>query len=127
MLKNPGRSLLGLLCSLALMGTLGCSVTTDAGGGGGGNSDGTITIQNSSSYVIIGLYVVPVYQNNWGPNLVYDDLFPSEQITVQVACSTYDVMVTDDRRRDCVLGNLDLCFSDQLWVIDNTTLRNCGY
>ena len=125
MLKNPGRSLLGLLCSLALMGTLGCGVTTDAGGGG--NPDGTITIRNSSSHVLIGLYVVPVYQNSWGPNLVYDDLFPTEQITVQVACSTYDVMVTDDRLRDCVLGNLDLCFSDQLWVIDNSTLRNCGY
>jgi len=77
--------------------------------------------------VLTGVYVGPVNQSSWGPNLLPDVLFVSEQITVQVSCSTYDVMVTDDRQRDCVLGNLDLCFSDQLWVIDNGTLRNCGY
>jgi hypothetical protein len=68
-----------------------------------------------------------VNQSNWGPNLLPDVLFSTEQITVLVSCNTYDVMVVDDLQRDCVLGSLDLCFSDQLWVIDNFTLRNCGY
>jgi len=122
--RIPGRFALGLLGSIAVVTTLGCMVTTD---GGSTNTDGTITIHNGSTHVLTAVYVAPVSQTAWGPNLLPDVLFVSEQITVQVSCSTYDVMVTDDRQRDCVLGNLDLCFSDQLWVIDNTTLRNCGY
>jgi hypothetical protein len=126
MVRNPGRTALGLLCSIALMGAAGCGVTTHDPGGGG-NADGTITIQNSSTHVLIGVYVAPVDQINWGPDQLYNDLFPGERITIQVRCSTYDVLVRDDRQRDCVLGNLDLCFSDNVWVIDNSTLRNCGY
>jgi len=122
--RIPGRSALGLLGSIAVMAALGCGVTTDTGGG---NADGTITIQNSSTHVLTGVYVAPVSQSGWGPNLLPDVLFTSEQITVQVVCSSYDVMVTDDRQRDCVLGNLDLCFSDHVWVIDNGTLQSCGF
>jgi len=122
--RISGRSTLGLLGSIAVAAVLGCGVTADTGGG---NADGTITIQNSSTHVLTGVFVAPVDQITWGPNLLPDVLFASEQITVQVSCSTYDVMVTDDRQRDCVVGNLDLCFSDQLWVIDNFTLRNCGF
>ena len=77
--------------------------------------------------MLIGLYVAPVNQINWGPDQLYNDLFPGERVTLQLPCSTYDVLVRDDRIRDCVLGNLDLCFSDHVWVIDNVTLRNCGY
>ena len=122
--RIPGRFALGLLGTILVVAALGCYGTTDPGGG---NADGTITIQNGSAHVLTGVFVAPVNQTGWGPNLLYDVLFTSEQITVQVSCSTYDVMVTDDRQRDCVLGNLDLCLSQSLWVIDNSTLRNCGY
>lgn len=121
--RKLGRSALGLLASAAVMVTLGCGVTTD----NGGNPDGTITVRNNSSYVLTGLYVAQVNQVSWGPNLLPDVLFTSEQLTVLVSCDTYDVMVIDDRQRDCVLTDLDLCFADELWVIDNSTLRNCGY
>lgn len=77
--------------------------------------------------MLTGLYVAQVNQVSWGPNLLPDVLFTSEQLTVLVSCDTYDVMVIDDRQRDCVLTDLDLCFADELWVIDNSTLRNCGY
>ena len=122
--RNSGRSALGLLGGIALVAALGCGTTADTNGG---NPDGTITIQNGSTHVLTAVYVAPVDQISWGPNLLSDVLFTNEQLTVLVSCSTYDVMVTDDRQRDCVLGNLDLCFSDQVWVIDNFTLRNCGY
>lgn len=124
MYGTPGRTARGLLCSIALVAAVGCVGVSDAGSG---NSDGTITIQNSSTHVLTRVYVAASSQYGWGPNLLPDVLFTNERITVQVTCSTYDVMVTDDRQRDCVLGNLDLCFSDHLWVIDNGTLRSCGY
>jgi len=122
--RIQGRSALGLLGSIAVMAALGCGGSVDTGGG---NADGTITIQNGSTHVLTALHVAPVDQVSWGPNLLPDVLFTNEQITVLVSCSTYDVLVTDDLQRDCVLGNLDLCFSDQHWLIDNFTLRNCGY
>jgi hypothetical protein len=122
MYRATGRSALGLISIIAVMTSLGCGVTTDTG-----NADGTITIENSSTHVLTRLYVAPVDQQTWGPNLLPDVLFTGERITIQASCSTYDVMVSDDRQRDCVLGNLDLCFSDHVWVVDNTTLRNCGY
>lgn len=124
MRRTSSRSALGLIIGAVVLATLGCGVATDTDGG---NPDGTITIQNSSAHVLTELYVASVNQSGWGPNLLPDVLFTSEQITVQVGCDLYDVMVTDDRQRDCVLGNLDLCFSDHLWVIDNDTLRSCGY
>lgn len=120
--RISGRSALGLLGSIALAAVLGCGTTNDDR-----SSDGTITVQNDSAYVLTGLYVASVSQSGWGPNLLPDVLFSSEQITVLVSCDTFDVLVVDDLQRDCVLGSLDLCFSDQLWVIDNFTLRNCGY
>ena len=124
MTRTLGRSALGLLGTLVVAAAVGCggTIVTD-----GGNADGTITIQNSSTHVLTGVFIAPVSQSSWGPNILPDVLFTNERITVQVTCSTYDVMVTDDRQRDCVLGNLDLCFTDQVWVIDNTTLRTCGY
>ena len=115
--RTPGRSALGLLGSFVVMAALGCGVATDRS-----NADGTITIQNSSTHVLEGVYIAAVDQSSWGPNLLPGVLLTSDQLTVQVSCSTYDVMVTDDRQRNCVLGNLDLCFSDQVWVIDNGTL-----
>jgi len=120
--RISSRTTLGLLGSIALTAVLGCGTADN-----GGSSDGTITIQNASTHVLTELHVAAVDQVTWGPNLLPDVLFTNEQITILVSCSTYDVMVTDDLQRDCVLGNLDLCFSDQHWVIDNFTLRNCGY
>jgi len=120
--RTSGRTTLGLIGSIALMAAVGCGTADN-----GGNSDGTITVQNGSTHVITALHVAPVNQISWGPNLLPDVLFTNEQITILVSCSTYDVLVTDDLDRDCVVANLDLCFTDQLWVIDNFTLRNCGF
>lgn len=98
------------------------------GPGPGPSSDGSITIDNASSYVLTEIRVTAVSSSTWGPNLLAGDiLYPDEQITISVACNDYDVLIVDEYDRDCVLSNLDLCFSDQLWVIDNTTLQYCGF
>jgi hypothetical protein len=97
------------------------------GSSGSSASDATITVRNDSTHTLTEVRVAPVDQVDWGPNLLPDVLFPGENLTISVACDTYDVLVTDDQDRMCVLGNLDLCFSDNVWDIDNQTLRNCGY
>lgn len=89
--------------------------------------DGSLTIANDSSFVLVDIRVTPVSSSSWGPSLLRDVLYPGEQISVGVPCGTYDVLIVDERDRDCQLASLSLCFSDQLWVIDNRTLYSCGW
>ena len=92
------------------------------------SSEGTITIDNASNYVLTEVRVTTVRSSSWGPNLLGNDvLFPNERITVSVACARWDVLIADEYARSCVLADVDLCFSDQLWVIDDATLANCGF
>jgi hypothetical protein len=115
--------------SLMLVLALAASACSASGGVSvnGPGPDGTITIDNASTHVLTEVRVAPVGQVDWGPNLLPDVLYPDEQLTVSVACDTYDVLVSDDRGRDCELDSLDLCFSDSIWTVDNSTLRNCGF
>jgi hypothetical protein len=89
--------------------------------------DATVTIENRSAYVLTEVRVTAVNSSSWGPNLLSNFLYPGERLTIAVACDTYDVLISDEYQRDCVLSTLDLCFSDKLWVIDNATLRNCAF
>ncbi len=91
------------------------------------NDDGALTIQNASRFVITELLITPMHSSTWGPNLLSDVLFPGEQITVRVQCDTSDALIADEFGRDCVLPAIDLCFSNQRWVIDDRTLRLCNF
>lgn len=94
----------------------------------GPSSDATITIANASNYVVTEVRVTHVRSSSWGPNLLGNDvLYPNEQITVRVACGTWDVLVSDEYARDCVIAAVYLCGSDQVWTIDDRTLRSCGF
>lgn len=119
------RSLLaGVLVALAS----GCFYVPDPGPGPGPSSDGTITIDNASAYVLTEVRITAIDSTTWGANLLRGDvLYPDERFTVAVVCDVYDVLIVDEFNRDCILDAVDLCFSDQLWVIDNTTLRYCAF
>jgi Tfp pilus assembly protein PilV len=110
-----------------LIAALVLAVSALACGGQPADSSGTITVRNQSSYILDEINVAPVSQVSWGPNLLSGVLYSGEQVTIYVACGTYDVQVWDQHNRSCILSGLDLCFSDQLWTVDNYTLRNCGY
>jgi hypothetical protein len=98
-----------------------CIITTDGG-------DASITVLNDSDYVLVDIRVSPVGAASWGPNLLRGDaLFPGEELTVVLDCDYYDVLVEDELGATCVLADLDLCFSDDLWVIRNSTLDFCGF
>lgn len=112
---------------LASLFTASAALVGCGGGGGTTANDATVTVRNDSTHVLTEVRVAPIDQVDWGPNLLSDVLYPGEDLTVAVTCDTYDVLVTDDRDRMCVLGDLDLCFSDNVWDIDNQTLRDCGF
>jgi hypothetical protein len=101
----------------------GCSVsgTTDL-------DDSSLTIINDSDYVISEVHLAPVDSRSWGPNLVPDELFPGEELVItNIACDLYDVLVVDEFGVDCVLAEIDLCFTDDVWVITNATLDICAF
>ena len=92
-----------------------CIVTT-------GGADGTLTVENRSSYLIYELYVAPVGTVSWGPNLLSGDyLGPNEIIDIDVQCDDYDARLVDETGLECKVYNLDLCLNDAVWVITNNT------
>lgn len=116
------RRLLAPLALLAVLGLAapGCIIATE--------EDSTLTVENVSDYPLYELYVAPVSAPTWGPDLLGNDiLLPNESITIFVDCGTYDALVIDDIGASCELYNLDLCFDDALWVIDNATLATCNF
>ena len=102
-----------------------CVVSSD---GGDDLDDSTLTIVNDSSYVLTEVHLAEVGSRSWGRNLVPEELYPGEELlVVDIDCGSYDVLVVDETGVDCVLGNLDLCFSDDTWVIDDFTLDVCAF
>lgn len=95
-----------------------CSSNSDPGA--------SITITNVSSYDIYELYVTPTGDPNWGSDLLGGDFLGyNEQITVDVDCGYYDVLLVDDTGAECEVDNQDLCGTDDEWVIDDVELANC--
>ena len=109
---------LSLLCSAAT----GCVITSDDG-------DSSLRLHNQSSYALVEVRLAEVHSSSWGPNLLGGDpLFPGETIGItSIECGRYDVLVVDDTGVDCTLGNLDLCFNDEQWVVDDFMLDTCAF
>jgi len=89
----------------------------------------SFTVDNESDYVLLEVNLSPEDSFSWGQNLLgRDALFPGESITVDfVSCDYYDARVIDNTNLECVLPGLDLCFNDNVWVIDNRTLDVCAF
>lgn len=118
-MRNLHRFMAAAAVVLATAAT-GC-VASDGG-------DSSLTISNRSSYFLTEIYVAEVSDPNWGPDLVPGDLAPGEDLIVtNISCGTYDVLVVDDTGVDCELQNLELCFTDDAWVIDDVTLDVCAF
>jgi hypothetical protein len=98
----------------------GCVIITD--------DDATLTIHNHSDHVLVQVHLADDDDRTWGPNLLPDVLHPGEDLVIDdISCGRYDVLVVDDENVECELRNLDLCFHDEGWVVDNTTLALCAF
>jgi hypothetical protein len=103
------------LCSSA------CMVSSDTDG------DSSLLIENESSFILDEVHVAPVESRSWGPNLVPEALFPGEAVEVILDCGNYDVLVVDETGVDCVLGDVDVCFSGAVWTVTDFTLDVCAF
>lgn len=92
------------------------------------SSDASITITNVSSYDIYELYITPTGDPNWGPDLLGGDFLGyNEYITIEVTCDYYDILLVDDLGAECEVDYVDLCGTDDEWVIDDVELANCTF
>jgi hypothetical protein len=111
--------ILSLVTVLALSSmATGCIVHTDEDA-----DDSTLLVINDSDYFIDVLNLVDVGADTWGRNYVGSrGLAPGEDITlVDIECDYYDARLIDEFDNECVIYDLDLCFDDATWYIDNAT------
>lgn len=121
--------LLGLIVGIAACGGAPSSGgTTPSGGGGGGGDIGTVSLKNVSSYDIYSIQLSPFDETHWGENLIGGDaLMHGESAKVAVFdCKKYDLRMVDDENVECIIQDIDLCFQDKDWNIDNTVLAVCA-
>lgn len=113
--------------------TVACGGGAKGGGsttpvGGDDDNLGTVTLTNSSSYDIYSIQLTQHDETSWGSNLLGSDVLmhgEAQKIAV-FDCEKYDLRMVDDENVECIIQDIDLCFKDKDWTIDNTVLAICA-
>ena len=117
-MKSPLRT-----CALALLLTAAA-----CGGEDPIDLDSTLTIQNSSDFSFLEIYLSSVGDASWGRDLLgsTDILSPGETLEISgIECDDYDVRIVDEDQDECIVTEVDLCLNNEFWVVDNSELASC--
>jgi hypothetical protein len=122
---------LSIVLALGLAACGGAPVATQTPGGGGTDGTGnlgTVSLHNASKFDIYSIQLSPSDQVQWGANLIAGDvLMHGEDAQLAVFdCKKYDLRLVDDENIECVIDNIDLCFEDKKWTINDTVLAVCA-
>ncbi|MBA3503066.1 MAG: hypothetical protein H0T65_22075 [Deltaproteobacteria bacterium] len=118
-----------ILIALAACGGKPVATQTPAGGGTDGTGNvGTMALHNASKYDIYSIQLSPSDQVAWGANLIEGDvLMHGEDAQLAVFdCKKYDLRMIDDENVECVIDDIDLCFEDKKWTINDSVLTACA-
>jgi hypothetical protein len=119
-----------LACVVAALGSLaaaGCGSDNDNDCDNGSNDNGdcaagSLRVQNQSSVAITEIHVASVGSTTWGPNLISGTtLDPDQSLTIAVSCDHYDALLIDEAGAQCIIHDVDLCFSTADWIIKHDT------
>ena len=89
--------------------------------------DSSVTLVNRSAYAIHHIQMTPLGARTWGGDMLRGDvLLPGEQVTILVACGTYNMRLVDEDGGQCVVPNVDLCDEDAEWIITTRDLDHCA-
>lgn len=100
------------LVTLALSASVlasGCIIVSD-------DNDASLTIDNQSSVVFTEIAAARSDVNEPYQTIVVD-LFPDDIVTIDFDCDFYDILMINEFGGECEIFDLDLCFSDDLWII----------
>lgn len=122
------RSLLPVLL-LSFATTLAACGSDSADPGDPGGGDSTLTIANESSYTFDNIYLSPIDEATWGADLLGADLLdPGESVLISdIVCDVFDIRIVDEDGDECIVSDVDLCFDDATWVIDDAELASCQF
>ena len=86
-----------------------------------------ITIKNTSSRAVDGVYLSATTQSAWGPDLLDGGIVaPGDAWTVGgMSCVGTFVLIAEDVG-GCFLYQSVSCATDASWTITNSTPRDCG-
>lgn len=107
------------LLAFAFVVMIGTSVSAFA------DDDSLLHILNDSDWSIYHLYISPVDAEDWGPDLLDEDLEPGHLIILtDIPCDKYDIMVVDEDGDECIIRDV-LCNHEATWIITNDELLEC--
>jgi hypothetical protein len=89
-------------------------------------TNGTLTVANHSQSTITQLLFARSGTAVWGPNLLGNNLQPGEQAVATLDCDYWDILVGDEFGRQCVRPALYVCQTNDVWVVEEETLRSCS-
>lgn len=90
----------------------------------------TAKLINQSNWVIYHVYLSPVSEDTWGPDLLDDEvLSKGDSLTLtNIPCNSYDVKIVDEDGDECVVEEVDLCNDHSYWKLTDKDLLECeGY
>lgn len=89
--------------------------------------DAKLTIENDSSFAFVEINLSPVDAETWGADILASDiLYPGESFEISgIECDYYDIRVVDEDFDECIVQEVDLCLTDEEWVIDDVMLSIC--
>lgn len=89
----------------------------------------TLMIENNSDFAFVEINLSPVDNVSWGADLLGSDiLFPGEVVEIGgIECDDYDIRVVDEDSDECIVEDIDLCLTEDSWIIDNAVLFGCAF
>ena len=91
--------------------------------------DSELTIENESSFTMIGIYLSPTSSVQWGEDLLGRDVLePGDSLEISgIECGVYDIRIVDEDDDECILESVDLCLDQATWSIDDDELIDCQF
>ena len=88
----------------------------------------TVHITNKSDWEIHHFYMQPSDSEAWGPDQLGGQTIAANGGTFvlnKIPCDTFDVKLVDEDGDECEVEGVDLCASQQGWVITSKDLVSC--
>ncbi len=86
-----------------------------------------VGIQNNSSYDIYEVHMSSTGDDNWGPDLLRNDVLATgESVMVTADPGSYDLKLVDEDGDACIVMNLAL-YGDAAWSITDRWLLGCEF
>jgi hypothetical protein len=87
----------------------------------------SLTVTNSTNREVKHLYLSAPNSNNWGPDLLNDNVIPpGGSSTVGISCEQSSTKVIAEDQNGCFVSAVVSCGDNASWTITNNLTPDCG-